>query len=868
MTKKLLQTLTLLLITIATQAQFQGGARGPGMAANGRVYGKVQDAKSNKGLTAVSVQILQNKYDSISKTKKDKVIAGQLTQSNGEFSVEGLPVGPSLTVKITAIGYTTIEKKLQFVIDPTVMRSGDITAMINAVDKDLGNIKITQNVKQAAEVTVVADRAALQIGIDRKVFNVDKNIVSSGGNGIDIMRNVPSVQVDIDGNLTLRNNTPQLFVDGRPTTLTLEQIPADAIASVELITNPSAKFDASGGTSGIINIVLKKNKKAGYNGNLRTNLDSRLRLGLGADINIRQGKINTFLGVNYNQRKSISTGTSNRLNTFTNPDNEILQSNRNVGVGSFQFLRGGIDYFADNRNTFSFSGNFTRGNFAPTDNINIRQDTIGRPASIKNTYRNSDGKNQFQNIGGAFSFKHLFAKAGQELTADVTYNKSKNFNNNDIINGDVSNSNSLATQQQQIRANGNRQNITIQTDYVQPLAKNAKLETGLRYNETQVLSVNDNFIRQPFTTNFIYQPAVGYNFSSIEKVYAAYGTYGQKIKKTTMQLGLRWESSIYNGNLISSNQKFVNKFPNSFFPSIFITQNVGKGRDIQLNYTRKINRPNFFQLLPFVDYADSLNITKGNPALVPEFTNSLELNYQLPYGKTSSVLINAYYKKTENLIARIQNQQNIGGSDIIVNSFINANASQVYGIEFINKNNITPKIEVTTNLNLYGSTLSIPNLPVLTDALSWFAKLNSSYKLKKNYTIQLSGEYQSQSVLPPGGSANQGGGGRGGMGGGGFGGGQNVGTQGFIKAFYSVDLAVRKEFWKEKRGSISINMNDIFRTKINAIRTETNLFIQDVARRRDPQVLRINFSYRFGKQDMNLFKRKSNKSDGGGGAEM
>jgi len=188
--------------------------------------------------------------------------------------------------------------------------------MLGALDKDLGNIKIEIEEKVLGNVVVDATRPGLQLGIDRKVFNVDKNIVSAGGTAIDIMRNVPSLNVDIDGNVTMRNNSPQLFVDGRPSNLTLEQIPADAIQSVELITNPSAKFDASGGTAGILNIVLKKEKKVGYNGSLRANLDSRARVGLGGDINLRQKKVNLFANAMFNQRKSIATGTTERQNFY------------------------------------------------------------------------------------------------------------------------------------------------------------------------------------------------------------------------------------------------------------------------------------------------------------------------------------------------------------------------------------------------------------------------------------------------------------------------------------------------------------------------------------------------------------------------
>jgi hypothetical protein len=186
------------------------------------------------------------------------------------------------------------------------------------------------------------------------------------GTAVDVMKNIPSLSVDIDGNVSLRNAPPQIFVDGRPTTMTLEQIPADAIASVEIITNPSAKFDASGGGSGILNIVLKKNRKAGYNGGLRASIDSRAMPGFGGDINIKQQKINFFAATQMGFRKSISTATTDREDYFNNMTVVQHQSNNPIGKGFFGFARMGLDYFLDNRNTISLSGNLPVGNLRIT----------------------------------------------------------------------------------------------------------------------------------------------------------------------------------------------------------------------------------------------------------------------------------------------------------------------------------------------------------------------------------------------------------------------------------------------------------------------------------------------------------------------
>src|SRR4029079_18811785 len=210
---------------------------------------------------------------------------------------------------------------------------GDMSAMLNAIDKDLGNIKLEIDAQVLGNVTVVGSKPLFQLGIDRKVYNVEKDVIAAGGTAVDVMKNVPSLSVDLDGNVTLRNNTPQIFVDGRPTTMQLDQIPADAIESVEIISNPSAKYDASGGTAGILNIILKKNKKVGYNGGIRTNIDSRAKIGLGGDFSLRQNKVNFFGTANYNQRKSIGTGYTDRYNILDQPNTFLHQNDRNVSKG-------------------------------------------------------------------------------------------------------------------------------------------------------------------------------------------------------------------------------------------------------------------------------------------------------------------------------------------------------------------------------------------------------------------------------------------------------------------------------------------------------------------------------------------------------
>jgi outer membrane receptor protein involved in Fe transport len=876
---KFLSFLILFFAVLEVSAQFPGGGggnRGNGQQVTGRLYGKIVETKSGKPVEYVSVQLIQNKMDMVTKQRKDTIVNGMLTQANGEFNLEGVPVFGQLKLKITAIGFKEFTENVSFNLRPPAGGAApgatqDFSSMLGALDKDLGNIKIEIEEKVLGNVVVDATRPGLQLGIDRKVFNVDKNIVSAGGTAIDIMRNVPSLNVDIDGNVTMRNNSPQLFVDGRPSNLTLEQIPADAIQSVELITNPSAKFDASGGTAGILNIVLKKEKKVGYNGSIRANVDSRARLGLGGDINLRQKKVNLFANAMLNQRKSIATGTTDRQNFYTTPDVNVYQKDRSVQIGGFGFARGGFDYFIDNRNTLSLAVNYARGQFKPSAVSDIMFDSLysTKVSSFQRRITNTEGN--FRNLGTTLSFKHNFPKAGKELTADITYNGSRNDNESFITTNyqNVPQYQTLSTYSQQQVVEGKNQNLIVQTDYANPITDKSKIEFGLRAQLRRTNSENAFYVDSFNTNKFTLQPQSQSDYKSNDQVYAAYATYTRQGKVFGYQLGLRAESSDYHGE--ASAQNFDIHFPISFFPSVFLSQKLGETQSLQLNYSRRINRPNFWQLTPFTDSSDRLNPSKGNPGLKPEFTNSFELSYEKTFQNRGNFLASLYYKTTTDLITRFQQQgTGAGGEPVILTTYINANSSFVTGLELTMRNNFTKWWEFTPNFNLYTSDVKIDipgeeDQPRLT---SYFVKVNNTFKLPKNISFQLSGDYQSKTVLPPGGTGGGGGfgggGGRGGPGGGGPGGGFGgaaSASQGFIRPTYGVDAAVRYEFLKNRTASISLNVNDIFRTRRQDIHSESAFFSQDVFRRRDPQILRLNFNWRFGKFDASLFKRKNMKSE-------
>ena len=840
-----------------------GGAGGQNMNM-GHFYGKVIDAKNNKPLEAASVQLTQNKMDTVTKKRRDFVVAAMLTNKKGEFSIDKLPVLASYNILITAIGFTPFTEKIAFNLKTN---GGNMSQILNAVDKDLGNIKMVPNPQQLAGVVVTANPPLLQMNIDRKVFNVDKSLTSVGGTAVDVMKNVPSVNVDIDGNVTLRNVTPQIFIDGRPTTLTLDQIPADEIESVEIITNPSAKFDASGGGSGILNIVLKKNRKAGYNGNVRANIDSRLSHGFGADINIKQGKINFFANGMYNQRKSVSTQSTIRTDYINTTKAVLSQNDKSDSKGHFAFGRAGFDYFPDNRNTFTLSGVIVGGSFTSIDKLNITRDTtIGTYLSHETGLSNTNGNFTFHNYGGTFSFKHNFAKADKNITADANYNYSKSSNRLEVATQyfNPDNTPKGPNGQQMSYGDGLTKYFTAQTDYSDPITDKIKLEAGLRGSVRNYSSDNQNFFYDHSVNNYISAPFLNSKYNFKDQVYAGYVTFSQKISNFTYQLGGRVESSKYTGTLVDSNQVFENSYPFSFFPSVFLTQKINDKQDLQLNYSRKINRPNFFQLIPYYNYSDSLNISRGNPTLVPEFTNLIELSYQVNLKNGNNIMATAYFRNTDNLIANYQYRDknpNPGANDsILVSTFVNANRSNAYGLEVTSTNKIADWWSLTSNVNLYNSTINGKNLQsnLTNQQVSWFGKLNNTFKLPENYTIQLTGDYTSKTILPPG----RGGGGGGRM----FGGGNLSTANGYTDPVYGFDIAIKKDFLKDKSASVSVSMNDFLKTRVYKVHSRSdfspNIYsVQENERRRDPQIVRLNFNWRFGKFDVSLFKRKNLKAD-------
>ena len=874
--KRSLICLVTIMMVITSRAQFPGAGPGKGQSVPniGHVYGKVVDS-AGKPIVDATVLLLQSKYDSVSKKRKDILYKGVSTKTSGEFSFEELPILGSLKLKISATGYKNFEQAVVFQMRMPAggaaaqRQSGDpaqamsfMSNVMNGFDRDLGNIKLITDVKQLVAVTVTASRPTLRMDIDKKVYNVEKDMVNAGGTALDVMKNVPSVNVDIDGNVTLRNSTPQLYIDGRPTTLTLDQIPADAIESVEVITNPSAKYDASGGGAGILNIVLKKNRKTGYNGNLRTGVDSHGGINAGGNFNLRQNKFN-FTGAGFfNQNRSVINGTNNQFNNLNIPAS-IDESIYNKNHGAFVFGSIGLDYFITNRTTLSLTGIKVHGMFTPSETDNIYT-TLYPPDTTSSTaysQRATNSHREFNANGLQFGFKHLFPREGETLTMDLNFfsginNNSSYYATNYYEDGPGSAWTGL--RQQKVNGDGSNRFLTLQTDYVRPFNAKTKLEAGLRMNSQHLLNNQYNYLDTLGNNNYFLVPSASTNYVNTNYVYAAYVSFTSAIKNFGYQAGLRGESSSYTGELTNVKETYGNHYPISLFPSLFLSQKLNNKQEIQLSYTRRINRPNFFQLIPYTDYTDTLNITRGNPNLVPEFTNSLELSYSKTLKGNNTILASVYYKQTNNLITRFQDSavNPITGKTDIINTYENASYAKTVGAELTSVVNFTKWWDIIANVNLYNSTINTSNLGETSQGAlwSWFAKLNSNFKLPAKLKLQITGIYQSKSNLPVNTNTGQ-------MGPPGGGAPQSA-AQGYIAAFWAVDAALSRSFLKNDAATLSVSMGDIFRSRWSKQHSQSAFFMQDYDRLRDPQLVRVNFTWRFGKMDVSLFKRKNLNSSG------
>ncbi len=802
--------------------------------AEGKLSGQLIDLQG-KPIAQASVNLLRVIQDQSTGKEREILFKSTSSLENGKFNFTALSTKDKWILKISSVGYVAKDIPVEFGSDSKML------------DKNLGAITLENDNRKLAEVTVTGRKALLEMDIDKKVYNVEKNIVAAGGTAIDVMRNMPSVQVDIDGNVKLRNAAPTIFVDGKPTTLTPDQIPADVIEKIEIITNPSAKYDASGSMAGILNIILKKNKKTGYNGMVTLGADRFGGTNFMGSLNLRQNKFNISLtGMNMRMRTN-TEGDSYRESTIDGVRSTVNQDIEGKTKGMISFGRLGLDYDLSPRTTVSVAGVLVQGKFRPNENTMIKTESQG------NSNRISESERSFKPRGLQAGLVQKFKTQGEELTVDFNYFGGTNKSNGTYTTNYLEDNNGIiGSQIQKNIGSGDNKFMTIQADYVKPFKNGMKLETGVRAQINKLKNLNSNSLKARDEDEYKDISAASANYDNKNSVYAAYASLGGDLKDwVSYKVGLRVENSTYDGELINTNQKFHNKYPLSLFPSLFLSKKLTEKDQLQMSVTRRVNRPNFFQLIPFVDYTDSLNITRGNPDLVPEFTTSGELSYSRTQGK-GTFLASFYYKKTTNLITRYLTQELNPITDKMdfINTYINANSSRNYGAEFTYTNNLKTWWDLTADLNFYNSKIEIDDKTATEGMWTVFGKLNNTFNLKKNWNLQLAFEYQGKTNMPV--TQNQT-----------FGPPMNQAqssSQGYIKPFYGVDFAIKKSFLKNQAASVTLAINDIFRTRGNTIVSSGDGFFQEYYRLSNPQLVKLNLSYRFGKMDMNMFKKNKNQN--------
>ena len=809
-----------LQIVQAQQGQFNGGLPKQQHTAQGNIYGSVVDKSTQKALPYVIVALI--------KTTTDSIAASTITNVDGQFALEHLPLG-IYKLKFQFIGYTAFESE-SFSIQPDAL-----TKHFRPIELSLANTTL-------ATTQINADKNVFINGIDKKIFNVDKNIIATGGNANDVLQQIPSVTVDIDGNIALRGNSNvTILIDGKPSTLTgdarlaaLKSIPGSSIESIELITNPSAKYSAEG-MGGIINVVMKKNKVAGWNGLVQAGIGTGKKYTGGFNFSYKEKRMNLFLNYNYRDETKYGSGKNFRTNLLSDTSYSINQTSTNLTQTVTKLFRAGSDFYLDEKNTLGFVFTYNPSEEKSPENNNYEflneQNQV-----VKQSYRNNLAPIQ-SNFSAEYNmnYRHQFNQPKQELTGDLTYSNSQRSNANHFLE-DVtfpSTPSLIPTyykQEQYVRAQNNILNSQI--DYTQPVARNAKIELGGRLSTKKTDAVNN-------TQDYQYPYNQGVDDSALSSHYllkeiqnAAYFTYTGAFASFLYSGGLRSEYTKQDVALLSSSQQAKVRYW-YFFPSAFIRQPLPGGQTVQLSFSRRINRPEAKQLIPFTDYSDPQNKRIGNPNLLPELINVYEASF-LHNRQNFNISATAFFRHSTNLVIRYR-QILADGTSLM--SFQNAATSDNYGIEITTRNTITKWWDVNGNLNLFRTKVNATNLEtdLQNNSYSWFIKANNSIRFWKNAMFQFTGTYNGPMILAQG---------------------RSVPTLVF-------SAGVRKDFFKNNF-SVSINANDITNQQRMEFETKGTNFTQNMLRKKESRIVMLNLSYRIGNGGQSDSNKKAKSSRPGG----
>ncbi len=814
-TKTLFLFLVVFLASFSAYAQRPGGGRGRpegGGPAICKVFGKVLDAQTKKAVPYATVTVTSMRNDSL--------VGGGLVQENGDFSVDKLRFG-RYEVRVKFLGYK------DFVQQVRLGREG--TAI------DMGNLSIEADNELLKEVEIVAEKNQAVLQVDRRVYNVDKDLSVRGGTAEDVMQNIPGLEVDSDGNVELRGRSPRIFVDGRPSLLTLEQIPADDIERVEVISNPSVLFDASS-TGGILNVVLKKTTKPGYSGSIQAGIGSNGRYQTRGDLRIKEQKYTLSLSGSYNVRNRITDGFSNRRDFF---NGEVIegfdQDTENDVTSIFMNGRIGFDYKISNRNSFNSSVSYFGGAYE-TQSKQASITTDGFQNQLSSGLRTTDDETDFGVLSARLGFRHDSPKKGKYWTADLNYsglnrNTTTSFNDRtwDLNQVEVDSLGNIQDSDSDAR-NGQ---IVFQFDHVNPFTDNKKFEWGVKgsYKEDNsrlAVTNTDNF---GFTQR---DTALSNDFEVTDIVAAAYGNYTTAIDSNwSVQAGLRFEVTEFEINLLETNESFVYSYPgdgellNALFPAIYFSRKWGGERELQVNFSRKIERPNFWQVMPVIRSSDQRSIRIGEPTLAPEFSNLAEINHLLPFGKGNSWLSSIYTRITEDVITEFTTPFELD-STLLLTTYTNGETSFNYGWENTIRLKPTDAFDITLsgNIRWVDITVNSGDRTISNTGINWNGKASVKYKLSSDLSFQANGRFSGPRTIP----------------------------QGERQGQYSLDLSVNKKI--KRTWDFTVSLRDVFNSRFRRTVFDTPSFFQESQRRRDIRHVMFTATYRFGQNDASLFRRR------------
>lgn len=769
----------------------------------GVITGKVIDASTQEELPYVSIVI---------KDAKNKILTGGITNDKGQFEIKQIQIGEN-TIEIQFIGYKTEVKKVVF--------------SRQSSKHNLGAISLSVDAAQLDEVVVIAETSTVVQKIDRKVINVGKDLTSAGASASELLNNVQSVSVDSQtGNISLRGNeNVRILIDGKPTSISaaqlLKQIPSTSIKQVELITNPSAKYNPEG-MSGMINIILHKNSKQGFNGsiNLGVTQGKNTRFNGSIDMNYKVGKVNFFTNYGYNTGKRKMWGETNILNS--NPLIQTFLFNRDR---TNHLLKFGADIYIDKKNTLSI---YTTQNFSNNQTLGLSE-VFQNSVLITNApwIRNSKSNSGAYNL----NYKMEFEKEEHSLEFEVNYSKSDSpeFANYQELIDPLS---LLANYTNDIV--NDRNNTLINLDYTNPISKNGTLELGIEYRVNNTANFNNTSqysnIRDFDGTIIGTEPIGSTAFNYDRDIYSAYISYGHKFDKITMQLGTRFEQYEVDGNFANGNENATYKEDIfSIYPSAFFTFNPSDKNQFQLSYSRRVDRPSSRQVNPIPRWSTPLVTAVGNPNLKPQFTNSFEVNYTRNL-ENGSITFGTFYRRVNDDISRNSTLDPLDQDGIRqIRSFTNYDSTNRYGIEFSTNYKITKWWRINGSMDFYSQ--KERDLERVVTANSFNARINNSFTASKNLKFQLFGMYR----------------------------GAKDGIQNNRDAMWMINSGVSLDVLKRK-GTINFRVNDIFKgMKYSFNATEPT--VQKGLFTWESRTAYLGFSYRFGGGKNKALRRKNRGND-------